>query len=85
MSWRVEIGEGARRELEGLQDDVAARLSEAIDDLQANPRPPGARKLSGREGWRIRKGDWRVLYVIDDATHRIRVYRIGNRRDVYRR
>ncbi|MBI2901867.1 MAG: type II toxin-antitoxin system RelE/ParE family toxin [Planctomycetes bacterium] len=47
------------------------------------PRPPRAKRLVGKAGYRIRRGDYRILYVVDDDARRIRVYRIGHRRDVY--
>ncbi len=54
-----------------------------MQDGRGTP-PPGARKLTGQEGYRIRKGGYRILYVIDDAAALVRVYRIGHRREVYR-
>ncbi|WP_404980652.1 type II toxin-antitoxin system RelE family toxin [Carboxydichorda subterranea] len=67
-----------------LPDEVYARVRDAIRELAANPRPPDGRKLTGREGWRIRVGDYRVIYEIDDTRHRITVLHVGHRRDVYR-
>jgi mRNA interferase RelE/StbE len=52
--------------------------------LETDPRPPGCVKLAGREGWRVRVGDYRVLYSIDDNARVISVKQIGHRRDVYR-
>jgi mRNA interferase RelE/StbE len=85
LAYRVELESRARRELLDLPAKIARLLVSVLDDLTANPRPPGAKKLSGLEGWRVRKGDYRILYIIDDATRLIRVYRLGNRREVYRR
>lgn len=84
MSYRVELETRAQREILHLPKEVQGFLTELIDDLQANPRPPGAKKLTGQEGYRIRKGDYRVLYTINDKDRLIRVYRIGHRREVYR-
>ena len=67
-----------------LIEKVAERMCTALNDLQVNPRPPGAKKLTGQESYRIRKGDYRILYTIDDRARLVRVYRIGHRRDVYR-
>ena len=85
MAYRVELETRALREFKGLPNDVRGLLSAVLDDLQALPRPPGAKKLTGMDGWRVRKGDYRVLYTVDDRAKLVRVYRIGNRRDVYRR
>jgi mRNA interferase RelE/StbE len=85
MSYRVELETQARREFLDLAGSIQARLEEAIDDLKRNPRPPGVKRLIGSKGYRIRKGDYRVLYTIDDASRVIRIYRIGHRREVYRR
>jgi mRNA interferase RelE/StbE len=63
---------------------VQVRISEAIDDLATYPRPPGAKRLVGQNGYRLRQGDYRVLYTVDDQARVIRVYRIGHRRDIYR-
>ncbi|OGR97360.1 MAG: hypothetical protein A2V88_06955 [Elusimicrobia bacterium RBG_16_66_12] len=60
-------------------------IGSVFDDLQKEPRPPGAKKLSGVDGYRVRKGDDRILYTIDDAGRLVRVYRVGHRKDVYRR
>ena len=84
MIYRVEFETRARREFYGLPNDVQERIADAVDDLQANPRPPGCKRLAGRDGYRIRKGDYRILYAVDDAAGVIRIYRVGNRRDIYR-
>jgi mRNA interferase RelE/StbE len=82
--YEVDIGDRALRELRDLPVDARRRLVEAIDDLADNPRPAGSRKLVGKDGYRVRKGDYRLLYTIDDENHRIAIYRVGHRREVYR-
>ena len=57
----------------------------AIDALSAEPRPPGAIKLAGRDDFRIRVGDHRIVYAVDDGNRHITVARIAHRREVYRR
>lgn len=84
MSYRVELETSARRQFLKLPAAVQERITDAIDDLARNPRPAGARRLSGTPGYRIRQGDYRILYVIDDRARLVRVYRIGHRREVYR-
>lgn len=84
MTYRIEVEQRASKELLGLPKGVVRRLRDAIDALGDNPRHPGARKLTGRGGHRVRTGDYRVLYEIDDSTKTIRVYNVGHRKDVYR-
>lgn len=73
------------KELAKLDKPVARRIVGAIDGLEAQPRPPGARSLVGYPGlWRIRIGDYRVVYAIKDAELVILALRVAHRRDVYR-
>lgn len=55
-----------------------------MDKLGSDPRPPGTEKLSGQEKYRIRQGDYRVLYAIDDDSATVTIVKVGHRRDVYR-
>ncbi len=84
MPYKVELETRARRDYRSLPAHAPERVSEAIDDLQANPRPPGCKKLVGSIGYRIRTGNYRILYTIDDHARTVRIYRIGHRRDIYR-
>ncbi|MBI2920062.1 MAG: type II toxin-antitoxin system RelE/ParE family toxin [Planctomycetes bacterium] len=84
LTWRVELETRARREYLDLESSVAGRVAAVLDDLQKNPRPPGAKRLVGIAGFRVRVGDWRILYTIDDPNRLVRIYRIRNRKDVYR-
>lgn len=84
MRYHIELSTQARKELLDLPKDVIERLAETLDDLEENPRPPASKKLTGREGYRIRKGNYRILYTIDDKQRLVRVYRIGHRREIYR-
>ena len=63
---------------------MADRISAAIDGLAINPRPAGAAKLAGRDDLRIRIGDYRIVYAVDDAEGLVIIARIAHRRDVYR-
>ena len=85
MSYRVELETRALREFRKLPSDARESVGDAFEDLQKNPRPPGAKKLSGVDGWRVRIGAYRVLFTIDDSARLVRVYRVGHRREVYRR
>lgn len=85
MVYRLELETRALKEFKSLSRERRELISSVLDDLERSPRPPGAKKLSGSDGWRVRKGDYRVLYTVDDASRTVRVYRIGHRREVYRR
>jgi mRNA interferase RelE/StbE len=84
VGYRIELETRARREYRNLPARAREQVADAIDDLQANPRPPGSKKLVGATGYRIRTGDYRILYTIDDSASIVRIYRIGHRREVYR-
>jgi mRNA interferase RelE/StbE len=84
MSYSVALESRARREILDLPRNTQRRIADILDDLSNNPRPPGAKKLVGQDGYRVRTGDYRVLYTIDDRKHLVRIYRIGHRREVYR-
>lgn len=82
----VEVKPSARKELEALPDRVLARVVQKIDALADVQRPSGCKKLKGhKDQWRIRVGDWRVVYIIHDAAKLIGVTRIAHRREVYDR
>ena len=84
MSYALGILPRAQRELGALSNDNYHRLREAIFALAHEPRPQSSLKLTGREGWRLRVGDYRVLYDIDDGMQTITIVHVGHRRDVYR-
>lgn len=80
----LEIKQSAQKELDALDDSLFRRIDRKILGLADNPRPAGCKKLKGyRDHWRIRAGDWRVLYIVDDAAKVISVTRIAHRREVY--
>ena len=82
--YAIDIKPSARRELENLSDSLIARLLPKIEGLTANPRPSGCRKLRGyKDLWRIRVGNYRVVYIIDDDRKTLSVTRVAHRRDVY--
>jgi mRNA interferase RelE/StbE len=84
MPYRLRIAGRAHRELGRLPPEVIARIQDAIDALAVDPRPPACIKLRGGAGWRIRIGDYRVVYDVDDDAQTVTVLRAGHRRDVYR-
>jgi mRNA interferase RelE/StbE len=84
--YSVEVKPPARKELEALPDNVLARVVKSIEALGQAPRPTGCKKLKGyKDQWRLRVGDWRVVYIIDDAAKLVSVTRIAHRREVYER
>ena len=83
MNYSIIILRRAQRELAELRRDIYPRVRDAIQSLAQNPRPPGCLKLTGREGWRIRVGVYRVIYEIDDSERIITILNVGHRRDVY--
>jgi len=83
--YRVFLERAAERDLSRLSAEIHDRVIAAIRALGDNPRPPGCRKLVGsKNDWRIRVGDYRVIYEIADAIRVVRVNRVRHRREVYR-
>jgi mRNA interferase RelE/StbE len=82
----LEIKRSAQRELDALDDILFARIDFRILALAENPRPSGCKKLRDvKDQWRIRIGDWRVVYIIDDAKKLVIITRVAHRREVYER
>ena len=84
MSWQIDIVRDARKELAALHPQIQLRISKAILALENNPFPSGCKRLKNRDGFRIRVGDYRVLYSADAKLKKIVVGAIGHRREVYR-
>jgi mRNA interferase RelE/StbE len=84
VSYRVSLTTSAEKELSGLPAKVITRVVERLETLAVTPRPLGCKKLKGGDReWRIRVGDYRAIYEIDDAARTVDVTRIAHRRDVY--
>lgn len=83
--YRIEIKKSAAKELKKITEKDQERIIERIQGLAQDPRPPGSKKLSGEEKYRIRQGDYRILYQIFDDTVIVVVVKIGHRRDVYKK
>ncbi len=84
MTYTVSILRSAEKSLASIPRVVQDRIIAAIRRLAVSPRPPGVKKLAGREAWRIRVGDYRVIYEIGDANLTILIVAIGHRREIYR-
>lgn len=84
-TYRIEVRPAALRALRKLDPQVRGRIQGAIALLAHDPRPPGARALQGRDGLRVRVGDYRIIYSVHDQVLTVVVVRLGHRRDVYDR
>ena len=83
-SYRVALARSAVKELDELPAKVIARMMLCLDHLADVPRPHGCKKLKGGDSvWRIRVGDYRIVYEIDDAAKTVDVTRIAHRREAY--
>ena len=83
--YAIVFARSARKELQALDRTVAARILKRIEALAMNPRPGGVKKLEGAPDlWRIRVGDWRVVYRLSDRERLIDVFAVRHRREAYR-
>ena len=86
MSYEIVLAPSAARALRKLDAQARLRIQAVVELLAEEPRPPGAKKLAGGEGeWRVRSGDYRVIYEIDDGVLVVLVLAVGHRREIYRR
>lgn len=86
MKYSVEVENRADKQIKSLSPDLRNRILDELDSLQDNPRPSGCTKLKGRAepAWRIRVGDYRILYRIHDDQHLVRIYGVLRRDEAYR-
>ena len=82
--YRLEVSHTAHRQICRLPAQTQERVNKAIARLAENPRLPGVKKLTAREGFRVRAGDYRILYQVDDGAKVVIIYRVMARGDVYR-
>jgi mRNA interferase RelE/StbE len=82
--YRIEFRPAALREIRRIDRSIQPRIQGAIALLAEDPRPPASRPLRGRPGYRLRIGDYRIIYTIDDGILLIAAVTVGHRRDVYR-
>ena len=83
-AYEVQVRPAAMRALRRIADADRDRIQAAIGLLAEDPRPPSSRRLTGRPAYRVRVGDYRIIYTIDDGLLVIVVVTLGHRRDVYR-
>ncbi|MDI3463545.1 MAG: addiction module toxin, RelE/StbE family [Nitrospira sp.] len=85
MAYSILLAPPAERHLKFLTDFVQKRIVKRLKSLRENPRPQGVKKLAGEEDlYRIREGDYRIIYTIQDKEFIVLVVKIGNRKEVYR-
>ena len=85
MAYSVGVERRAQKQIARLMPAMRDRVESALRSLADEPRPHGSRELQGREGRRLRVGDYCVVYVVDEERNEVTVLRIAHRRDVYRR
>jgi mRNA interferase RelE/StbE len=85
VSYRVEVNKKVRKkDLPSIPPKDVNRIIEGIKELAKNPYPPGAVRLKGREEWRIRQGDYRILYIVEENIVTVFVVKVGHRREIYK-
>jgi len=82
--YKITIKKSAAKELEEIPKGDLRKIVKRIQSLARNPRLPGSQKLSGQEQYRVRQGDYRIVYSIDDKDLVIDIVKIGHRREIYR-
>lgn len=80
----VNVPRRVQKQINQLPVTVQDRMTKALLSLGSEPRPVASRNLKGREGYRLRVGDYRAIYRVDDDNQEVTVLRVGHRRDVYR-
>lgn len=83
-NFEIRFKESVARDLRPLPNTDIERILKRINKLQKEPRPTGCEKLSTQERYRVRQGNYRIIYEIDDENHIIIVYKVGHRREVYK-
>jgi mRNA interferase RelE/StbE len=85
VPYAIDFVPSAAKELAKLSPKERMRIAEKLDARGAQPRPPGAEKLSGIDAWRVRVGDHRIVYEVRDRTLVVLILTVGHRRDIYKR
>ncbi|HHT9119079.1 MAG TPA: type II toxin-antitoxin system RelE family toxin [Candidatus Hypogeohydataceae bacterium YC41] len=83
MSYVVFLKRSAEKDLNRLPAKIHDRIVEDLISLKESPHPHGAKKLRGREGYRIRVGDYRILYVIHEKEKKVEIFSVAHRKEVY--
>ena len=85
MAYSVGVQRRAQKQIARLPATTQDRIEDVLRALANDPRPHNSRKLRGRESLRLRVGDYRIIYEVDDDRQMVTVFQVGHRRDVYRR
>ena len=83
MNYTVILSRSARKQLEKFSGETEKRILTKLSELESNPCPSGCKKLKNRDAWRVRIGDYRVIYEIHDKVLQVIVVTVGHRREVY--
>ena len=83
-SYKILIKKSAAGELAKIPRKDLEKIVRRVRDMEQDPRPSGCRKLSGKDKYRLRQGDYRIVYAVDDSQRIVEIYKIGNRREIYR-
>ena len=82
--YNIRFKNSAVKELETIPKHILQKIIKRIQDLTSNPRPSGSQKLTNSGHYRVRQGDYRIVYLVLDETRTVDIYKIGHRREVYR-
>lgn len=82
--YQIKLDKRVEKELDTIPDKIFDKIKKVISSLKDNPRPLGVKKLTNQEHWRIRVGEYRILYEIDDKEKIIAIFKIKHRKDVYK-
>ncbi|HEY6291044.1 MAG TPA: type II toxin-antitoxin system RelE/ParE family toxin [Terriglobia bacterium] len=85
MPYRIEIAPAAERQIRKLEARVRRRIVDKLESLSTNPRPAGVKKLAGSDFYRVRVGDYRIIYDIQNEVTTVLVLKVGDRKDIYQR
>ncbi len=82
--YELKLRPSVTKDLRGVPQEDVRRILDRIESLRDDPRPPGAEKLSTQERYRVRQGNYRIVYSVTDAELIVEVVKVGHRRDIYR-
>jgi mRNA interferase RelE/StbE len=83
-NYKIVFKQSVAKDLRAIPKKEVKQILNRIDYLAVDPRPPGAEKLTGDEKYRVRQGNYRILYYIEDAIITVTVVKVGHRREIYR-
>ena len=83
-NYSVVVAASARKELSPIPRPDSSRIASRLQSLASDPRPPRCQKLSGYGRYRLRQGDYRIIYSVDDSAQTVDIVKIGHRKEVYR-